>query len=358
MLEGSVRKSGDQLRVTAQLINVGSGYHLWSDRYDREAKDIFAIEDEISERIIEALRVTLTPEERRSFRTSATTDLQAYDYYLRGRKFYYEFRKRLMELALEMFTLAIKHDSNFALAYTGIADCCTYLFLYTERSRESLERADEASKKALELRPDLAEPHVSRGQFLSISHRHDEAEAEFETALRLGPRLFDPYYQYARDSFAQGKFAKAIELYEKAAVIAPDDYMSRLLVGQIYNDLGEHAKAAATRREGIRIVEGLLRANPGDIRALYMGANGLVALGQMERGLEWASLALIMDPTDSMVLYNVACIFSMAGETERALDCLERAAAAGLSQREWYEHDSNLDPVRGHPRFKALLERL
>ena len=358
VLEGSVRKSGDQLRVTAQLIDVENGYHLWSDRYDRQAKDIFAIEDEISGRIVEALRVTLTPEEQQSFRASPTTDLQAYDYYLRGRKFYYEFRKRLMELALEMFTLAIRHDPAFALAYTGIADCCTFLFLYTERSKESLERADEASRRALELRPDLAEPHVSRGQFLSISQRHAEAEAEFEAALKLGPRLFDTYYQYARDSFAQGKSVKAITLYEKAAAVAPDDYMSRLLVAQIYDDLGEHAKAAATRREGIRIVEGLLRVNPGDIRALYMGANALVALGQIEKGLEWASLALIMDPTDSMVLYNVACIFSLAGESEKALDCLERAATAGLSQKEWYEHDSNLDPLRSLPRFKALLERL
>jgi serine/threonine protein kinase/Tfp pilus assembly protein PilF len=358
VLEGSVRKADERLRVTAQLIDVKDGYHLWSERYDRDMKDIFAIQDEISERIVEALRVTLTPEERQSIKASGTTDLQAYDYYLRGRKFYYDFRKRTVELAHEMFTLAIKYDPDYALAYAGIADCCAFLFLYSEKSAEVLSKADEASRKALELRADLAEAHVSRGQVLSLSQRHKEAEAEFETALKLGPRLFGAYYLYARDSFAQGKSLKAIQLYEKAAAIAPDDYMSRLLVAQIYDDLGERAKAAATRREGVRIVEGLLRANPGDIRALYMGANGLVALGQVEKGLEWASLALIMDPADSMVLYNCACIFSMTGNVEKALDCLERAADAGLSQREWYEHDSNLDAVRSHPRFKALLERL
>ena len=358
VLEGSVRKAGDRLRITAQLIDVTDGYHRWSERYDRDMQDVFAIQDEIAQSIVDALKVTLSQKEKQSIQGSSTTDVQAYDYYLRGRKFYYQFRRRSIELALQMFTMAIRHDPNYAPAYTGIADCWTYLFLYSERSEENLREADQASKKALELDPELAQAHASRGQVLSVSQKHDDAEAEFEAAIRLDPRLFEAYYLYARDCFAQGKLKKAAHLYEMASEVNPDDYQSPLLGAQIYVSLGDEPKAAATRRRGIRIVEERLKANPGEIRALYMGANGLMALGEVEKGLEWASLALTIDPEEPMTLYNVACIFSMAGHVDRALDCLEKAATAGLSQREWYEHDRDLDPLRDHPRFGALLERL
>ena len=358
VLEGSVRKSGDNLRITAQLLNVDDGYHLWSGRYDREVKDVFSIQDEIAQNIVEALEVTLTPEERQSIHAPPTADVQAYDYYLRGRKFYYEFNRKGIELALQMFTLAIKHDPGYALAYAGMADCCAFLFLYADRSTSSLERANEASRKALELNPGLAEAHASRGQVLSLGQRHDEAEREFKAAIEMGPRLFEAYYLYARDCFAQGKFQQAVELYEKASRVNPDDYQSLLLVAQIYDDMGQQAKAASVRRRGIRIIEEQLRLNPGNVRALYFGANGLMALGEVDKGLEWASLALTMEPTEPMVLYNVACIYSMAGRIQDALDCLEKAAKAGLSQKEWYEHDSNLDPLRSQPRFEALLKRL
>ncbi len=358
VLEGSVRKDGDTLRVTAQLINVADGYHLWSERYDREMKDVFAIQDEIAQSIVDALKVTLTPKERRSVQATGTRQIEAYDDYLRGRNFYYQFRRKSIELALQMFTLAIEHDPNYAHAYAGIADCYSYLFLYAERSSASLRKAAEASHKALELNPELAEAHASRGQVLSLSKKHSEAEAEFENAIRLGPRLFQAYYLYARDSFAQGKSDKAVELYEKAMEVSPDDYQAPLLVSQVYEDLGQESKAAAARRRAVKIVQEHLKVDPGDVRALYMGANGLIGLGETEKGIEWAALALIIDPTDPMLLYNVGCIYSMAGRIEEALACLEKATSAGLSQKEWYEHDSNLDPLRNHPRFKALLAEL
>jgi serine/threonine protein kinase/tetratricopeptide (TPR) repeat protein len=358
VLEGSVRKSGDTLRITAQLVSADDGYHLWSEIYDRKTEHVFAIQDEIAQNIVRALEVTLTPGEQRSMRAPATRDAQAYDYYLRGRNFYYQYRKKGVELALQMFTVAIKHDPNYALAYSGIADCCAYLFLYAERRADSIQRADEASHKALDLDPESAEAHASRGQVLSLLQRHEEAEREFETAIGLGPRLFEAYYLYARDCFAQGKFEKAVSLYEKAHEVNPDDYQAPLLAAQICDDLGQISKAAGMRRRGIKVVEERLRLHPGDVRALYMGANGLVALGESERGLEWASLALLIDPAEPMVLYNVACIYSMAGRVSEALDCLEKAAVTGLSQREWYEHDSNLAPLRDHPRYRALLEKL
>jgi adenylate cyclase len=358
ILEGSLRKAGDKIRITAQLVSVADGYHLWSSSYDIELKDVLTVQEEISRNIVRALRVTLTPEEKQSVSAASTTNVEAYDYYLRGRSFYDQFRRKGVELALEMFKLAIRHDPDYALAYAGIADCCVYLFLYAERRGESMDQAEKASRKALELGRGLAKAHVSRGQVLSLAKRHAEAEREFETAIRLEPSLFEAYYFYARDCFAQGKLEKAAALYEKASDVAPDHNQSPLLVATVYEALGRKSTAEASRRRGVEIVTERLRLSPGDVRALYMGANGLVSLGQVDKALEWASLALVMDPGEPMVLYNVACIYSVAGKTEEALDCLEKAAETGLSQREWYEHDSDLDPIRSHPRFAAILAKL
>jgi tetratricopeptide (TPR) repeat protein len=193
---------------------------------------------------------------------------------------------------------------------------------------------------------------------LSLRGEHAAAETEFEAAIRLGPQLFEAYYLYARDCFAQGKLQQAAQLFEKACEVRPEDYQSPLLVAQIYTDLGRAADAEGARRRGVRIVEETIQANPSDVRALYMGANGLVALGEIEHGLEWAALALAIEPEEPMVLYNVACIDSLAGLLDDAIDCLERAVRAGLRQKGWFDHDSNLDPLRGTDRFRTLMDRL
>jgi adenylate cyclase len=179
-----------------------------------------------------------------------------------------------------------------------------------------------------------------------------------ETAIRLDPRLFEAYYFYARTAFIQGNLERAIELYAKASDVNPQDYQAPLLVAQSYADLGRHAEAEDARRRGIQLAEARLKLNPDEARALYMGANGLVALGEFDTGLEWANQALAMDPDEPMVLYNVACIQSLAGRNEDAIDSLERAVRSGLTQKNWLIHDSNLDPLRTHPRYCALIKLL
>jgi tetratricopeptide (TPR) repeat protein len=210
----------------------------------------------------------------------------------------------------------------------------------------------------LELEPDSAECHASRGVALSLKGQNDEAEKEFDIAIVLNPRLFEAYYFYARVSFAGGKAEKAIELYDKAGRIRPEDYQSPLLAAQIHSDLGREQEAAVLRRRGVRAVEQRLRFNPDDVRALYMGANGLVALGELDRGLEWANQALMLEPGDPLVLYNVACIQCLAQQPELALDTLEQAVRVGLTQKEWLVHDSNLDSIRALPRFHAIMTQL
>jgi TolB-like protein/Flp pilus assembly protein TadD len=358
LLHGSVRRAGERLRVTAELVDARDGFEVWAERYDREMKDVFAIQDEIAESIVQALKLSLSAQERKALQKPSTSDIQAYDYYLRARKFFYLYSSKAMQFALELFSRAIEQDPAYARAYAGIADCCAFLYNNAGRQGAHLERAREASSKALELDPDLAEAHASHGVALSLGGRHAEAEREFETAICSNPSLFEAHYFYARDSFAQGKLEQAVREYEEAMRVRPEDYQCPLLVAQIYADLGHEADAAAARRRGVRLAEEHLRLNPDDARALYMGANGMMALGERERGLEWADRALALDPEEAMLLYNVACIKSLAGAREEALACLERSVKAGLSLRGWLEHDSNLDPIRDDPRFEALLKGL
>ena len=356
VLEGSVRKAGDQLRIAAQLINVEDGCHLWSERYERQMKDVFAIQDEISRSITATLRITLSPEERDAIRKVPTQDLRAYDYYLRGRQFYYQYKKKGIEFALRMYSQAIELDPGYALAYAGISDCCAFLYLYAGSHETHRAQADSASLMAIERNPESAEAYASRGVALALNGAYAEAEDAMEKAILLGPRLFEAYYYYARVAFVQGKHEKAIELYEKASQVHPADYQSPLLVAQIYADLGRDEEAEHARRRGVRIAEERLKLNPDDARALYMGANGLVSLGEVDKGLEWARQAIELDPNDPMLLYNVACIQSLAGKVADALDSLEKSIRNGLTEKRWLERDSNLDPLRLHPRYQELLE--
>jgi adenylate cyclase len=358
VLEGSVRKAGGQLRICAQLINVENGCHLWSESYDRELKDVFAIQDEIARSIAATLKITLTPGESRAIGRAPTTDLEAYDYYLQGRQFFYQYKRKGIEFALKMFLQAIELDPSFVRAYAGIADCCSFLYLYAGSHEEHREKADSMSRKAIDLDQDSAEAHASRGVACSLKQDYRSAEREFETAIQLDPMLFEAYYFYARVYFVEGNLPKAIQMYEKAMEVNPQDYQGPLLVAQIYSDLGDEEKAKASRLRGIKIAQAKLMLNPDDARALYMGANGLIALGNYEQGLDWAHQALEIDPDEPMVLYNVACIQSLAGKSEEALDSLEKAVRSGLNQKTWLEHDSNLDPLRKSPRYKKLIKFL
>jgi len=358
VLEGSVRKADNRLRVTAQLINVADGYHRWSERYDRELKDVFAIQDEIAESIVRALRVMLSEKEKRALEKVPTIDVEAYDYYLRGRKFFYEDRRKSLEFARQMFTRAIQIDSSYALAYAGIADCCSWLYMYFESTQANLREAEEASLKALELDPDLAEAHVAHGLAVSLSKRYDEAEKEFDTAIQLNPRLFEVQYFYARTCFVQGKLEKAALLFEEAYKVRPEDYQAPVFLGQTYNGLGLKEKEEAAYRRGLENALKHLDLNPDDVRAIYLGSVALIRLGEQKQGLEWASRALAMDPEDPTVLYNIACNYSLASRVEEAIDCLEKAVKAGMAQKEWIENDSDLDALRKHPRFQELLAKM
>jgi adenylate cyclase len=358
LLEGSVRESGTRLRIAVRLTAAGGETQLWAETYDREMSDIFAIQDEIARNVAAALKIQLSAKTSAAIEKASTRNVEAYDYYLRGRKFFYQYGTREIECALQLFLRAIERDPAYALAYAGLADCWSYLYLYSERNDALADQADWAGRKAAELDPDSAQALASRGVALSLKQRDQEAEAAFEGAIRLDPLLFEARYFYARHRFSRGHLDQALALYEAAIRVRPEDYQAPLLMAQIYEDLGRAGDAAAVRRRGLSAAEQHFKLNPDDARALYMAANGMVALGDRERGRAWAERALAMRPDDPMVLYNVACVYSLLGDAGPAIACLEKAVQSGLSQKGWLDHDSNLDAVRGDPRFQALTGRL
>jgi serine/threonine protein kinase/Flp pilus assembly protein TadD len=358
VLEGSVRKANNRLRIQAKLVNVADGYHLWSESYDRQLEDVFAIQDEIAQSIVKALRVFLTEKDKRALEKAATADVQAYDYYLRGVQFFHQFRRQSLEFAVQMFAHAVQADPSFARAYAGLADCHSLLHMHWKTSGEHLQKAEEASRQALALDPDLAEAHTARGLAVSLSKQYDEAQTEFETALGQNPNLFEAHYFYARACLAQGKLAEAARFFEQASRLRPEDYQALLLGAGVFAGLGRHAEAQAAYRRGLQVAERHLEMHPDDARALYLGATAWCQLGNRERGLDWAAKALAMDPEEPMVLYNVACVYALLGQTEEAIDCLDKAIAHGFTNKSWIENDADLKSLQGHPRFQTLLQGL
>jgi len=358
LLEGSVRQAQDRLRIAVQLIDAETGFQQWSAAFNGEMKEIFELQEEIAGSVAGALQVKLSAAEKEAIAKSPTRDIQAYECYLRGRKFYYGYGPQDMEFAIQLFVRAIALDVDFVMAYAGLADCWSYLYLYSDRSEAVREQADWASAKAVELDPESAQAHASRGLALSLQENSGAADAEFDAAIRLDPNLFEAHYFSARHAFAQGRREDAIERYEEAMRVRPEDFQAPLLIAQIYEELGEQEKAREARTRGIALARRHLEMNPDDARAVYMAANGMVALGQRELGVDWVRRALRMRPDDPMLLYNAGCVYAMAGAAEEAVGCLERAVEHGLTQKGWFEHDNNLDGVRANPRFKALLRKM
>jgi len=356
VLDGTVRRMGNRVRITAQLVNVADGYQLWSERYDREMEDIFAIQDDISQAIVKALRVILSEDEKKAIEKARTVNVQAYEYYLRGRQLFHQLRRKSLEQARQMFSRAIEIDPEYALAHAGIADCCSLLYTYFDARESNLRQADLASKRALELEPDLAEAHVARGIAVSLSKRFEEAEREFETAMRLDPKLFEAPYFYARARKSQGQFAEAVKLFERASAVRPEDFQAPSFLASSLESLGMHAESQVIGRRVLKLIDDRLQLNPDDARACILAATTHSKLGESVPALEFARRSLEIDPDDAMILYNVACTYSMLGKPDDALSCLERAIDGGFGHKEWIEHDSDFNSIRDTPRFRAILQ--
>jgi len=356
VLEGSVRKVGNKLRITTQLIDTDNGYHLWSNSYDRELEDIFEIQAEIAANVANALEVTLGT--RPSQECCSSQNVQAYEYYLKGQHYFRRWGTRNVAFAVEMLKKSVEIDPEYARAWAVLANCYAMICMYWSATEENLAAAEQASCKALELLPGLAESHVSRGLSHFVHRRHAAAIAEFETALRLDQNVFEAYYFYARVCFQRGELERAAELFEKAERVNPDDFQAPTLLRQVYQSLGREQDALAAAQRGIDRARRHLELNPDDTRALNLGLGGLASFGLKDETMQFARRSLALDGDNPDTLYNVACGYALIGEPELALDCLEHASLRGMTIAEWAENDSDLESLHTLPRFIDLIEKL
>ncbi len=355
VLEGSVRRSGDRVRISAQLVSVENGFRLWYERYDRDMKDIFAIEDEIAGKIAEALKVTLA-EQRGSPAERTSSTAEAYELFLQGRQFFHQHRRKACEIALQTFERALELDPGFARAYAGVAECHAFLHLYFGKGAEAVAAADAASARALELGPGLSDAHTARGLALFLKHAFAEAEGFLRKAIALDPRLYDPHYIFGRVCFSQGHMREAAEHFREACALVPEAYDAWYLLGMCTRRMGETAKARSADLECIEAVKKRLRSHPDDTRAWTMGASVLAELGEPERAAEWVARALAVDRDEPIIAYNAACVYAALGRRDDAFACLEAPVGQGLLHLDWVANDPDLDSLRDSPRFEALLE--
>jgi adenylate cyclase len=353
VVEGSVRKSGGRVRITGQLIDASKHSHVWAERYDRDLDDIFALQDEISQAIVAALKVKLLPEEKKAIETRSTHDPQAYQLYLLGRQ-YHTLRGRNLEIALRFYQRALEIDPNYASAWALLAVCQADLH-YRGRSEES---GLESAERALSLNPALAEAYAAKGRALAEIGRYEEALAAHEESLRLEPDSFDVRANFGRTCFVLGRHEAAIEHDEHAAQILDTDYVALNLVTMSYTALGRQAEAESAGRRALERIEKQMALRPDNSDAVVAGAIVLARLGERERAKEWALRALIIDPDDAMDHYNLSCALAQMNEPDHAMDALESSLpkmSAGMIK--WLKQDSDFIPLRDHPRFQALIAR-
>ena len=358
LLEGSVRKADDRLRVTVQLVDVATGYAKWSQRYDRTLDDVFAIQEEIAESVAATLRGGVLSRREKQALARPHTGVPAYEYYLRGRQYLPRMTAPDLKRSAEMFGRAIELDAGYGPAWACMGAAYATLYEWFGAKEEDMARAERASQKALELAPRLAESHISRGCALSLSRQYEQAAHEFEEAIRLNPSFFEGYYYYGRIAFATGDIERSAELFGKAKEVRQEDFQSAMLQGQSLRMLGRTQEAQKATREGIRRAERILVLNPLDARALSLGAGALFHDGQIDRAREWSKKAIELYPEDAGVLINGACLHAKLREKEPALQLLERVFTRGWGKRDWIEHDPDYEIMRDDPRFQKLLEKL
>jgi adenylate cyclase len=361
VLEGSVRKAGGRVRITAQLVDGATGGHLWANRYDRSFDDIFVLQDEVTDSIVDILKVKLLPEELEGLASHSTTSVDAYRYYLMGRSFYLRgIDKHGLRIAREMFAKAVEFDPRYARAYATLAICESYLAMGDPQATYESFLAN--SRRALQLDPHLAEARALKGLALYAEGLYAEAAPEFERALRLDPDLPETYFFYGRNCRLQGLHKQAAALFSRAATLRPNEYRALGLLAKSYKALGWQQDFLIAAAQCLERIEAEIEAHPDNAGALAFGSTVLAETGQRGRAEDWAARAIIIGPDDYIVRYNAARTYALLGKPEPALDWLERAFDSSDVWRRrlalWMKGDEDMDPLRSHPRFHTLLERL
>ncbi len=359
VLEGSVRKAGGRVRITAQLIDGAAGDHLWAERYDRDLTDIFALQDEISEAIVKALKLKLLPEEKKAIEQRGTDNADAYNLYLMARSYFLAGTlddPRQCEAMERLTRRAVDLDPRYAQAWALLATA-------QYSSHRSFGRAGDGGQAALDralaLNPDLAEARALKAKVLSEAGRREEAAAEIVVALRLDPESYEVNFRAGTISYSLGRLEDAVRHFEKAAALIETDLQVRSsMLGELLHRLGRWEKASAWAA-GIALAraERAVAQDRSNGFAMGVGVGALAALGETERAKDWMHRALLIDPDNLMMRYNFACaLVAYLHDPDAALDMLEPVLERDAGK---HLHDLAIDPdfagLRGDPRFQAMI---
>jgi non-specific serine/threonine protein kinase len=352
MLEGSIRRAGSRVRITAQLVEVSTRHSVWAERYDRQLEDVFAIQEEIARSIAQALRITLTPQEEKTIARKPTENPLAYDFYLRGRSYT---RRLNMDYGLQMFEQAIQLDPNFALAHSGIAHLCGLIYEIREQNPKWIERGLAACDRATALAPDLPEVLVARARICYAQKKFDEAAMFAQRAIERKPDCEGSWNMLGRAYFASGRHQEAAALTERAIEANGDDYNTYVPYMLALERLGRKEEAAHARARIRKVLRQQLELVPEDVRARILLACNLAYLGEAEESVRHLQTAVALRPNDGNTLYNAACTYGVLGKKAEALEALKKAIAAGYANINWIAKDSDLDCLHDDPEFQKLV---
>ena len=354
VLTGSLRRAGTRLRITTQLVDTATDFPLWSERYDREMKDVFEVQDEIARKIAEALRVTLSPQELEALAIKPTENLQAYDLYLRGKRYARRQTRQDLEFALQMFENAVTMDPSFALAYAACANACAMFFCNYSRDPIWVERARNASGRAVALRWDLPEVQVSQAWVLYATDLHDEAVRMVQKAIERKRDCEGAYYLLCRALFSAGRYQEVEELFETALEASGEDYNVYV---PVMNSLGALGKEEIRRNVLLRCVAALenhLKQVPEDARARILIGGHYAEINRLDDARRETDLAMTLRANEASILYNAACNYCLLKTKVEALEALRKAWEAGFKDAIWARRDPDLTLLHGDPEFDRL----
>jgi non-specific serine/threonine protein kinase len=354
VLAGSMRRSGNRLRINAQLVDTGTDFPLWSERYDREMKDIFEVQDEIAHKIAEALRITLSPQEQEAIAAKPTENLQAYDLYLRGKSYARRLTRQDLEFALQMFENAVAQDATFALAYAAIANVCAQFYYHYQRDAVWMERAMLASQKALALNPQLPEVQVANAWILYASNQYEVAIRFANQAIERKRDCEGAYYILLRTLFASGRYQEVANIAEEAVAASGTDYNVYVPIQNALGALGKQEALRNYRQQEILALENHLRHVPEDARARVLLAVDYATEDRADDALRETNLAVALRPNEATVLYNAACNYCQLKRKAEAMEALRKAWDAGFRDADWARRDPDLAFLHGDPDFEAL----
>jgi adenylate cyclase len=357
VLEGSVRKAGSRVRITAQLIDGAAGDHLWADRFDRELNDIFAIQDEISKAIVAALQLKLLPEEKKAIEARGTSSVEAYNLYLMARQQLIDGAfgdPRRDETIVRICQQATLLDPNYGQAWALMAFAQSELRFWHGKDAHALP----AAERALAIDPNLAEVRCVKARYLEEEGRQEEANQEIQEALTLDPESWEVNREAARMMFREGRIHEAVPYFEKAAALMGSDWHNPSMLMTCYHGAGDEENLQRVARMTLERVQAALAKDPTNGAAIAVGASALARFGETERAREWVQRGLLLDPSNLSMRYNLACALIMdLQDPDAALDVLGPFFEEVKSpiHVKHLTADPDLDSVREQPRFQAML---